>query len=173
VKELTKYVGMTLITRFLMYIVVSVLGFSVVHSETVSIRNELYGIGDYINVDAVTGMLSALNVVFLFILVLFLFATKKHLYTKANIKSEYFSEYVKFEAIVELSVTLGYVVISAIASVFVKDLCVVAGLVVPVYFLYFLTENLFVATVLTSIAYIALIFVILILPALKLKSKKR
>ena len=83
-----KYIASTVVTRLFMYIIVSVLGIGVVVSQTEGIRNDLYGIGDYINVDAVTGMISALNVVFLFIFVLFLFATKKHLYTKENKKSE-------------------------------------------------------------------------------------
>ena len=162
-----KYIASTVVKRLFMYIIVSVLGIGVVVSQTEGIRNDLYGIGDYINVDAVTGMISALNVVFLFIFVLFLFATKKHLYTKENKKSEYFREYLKFETILELAVTLGYVVVSVLISVFVKDLSIVAGLVVPVYFMYFLTENLFVGTVLTSLVYIVLIFFILVWPYVK------
>lgn len=168
-QEITKakYIASTIITRLFMYIIVSVLGIGVVVSQTEGIRNDLYGIGDYINVDAVTGMMSALNVVFLFIFVLFLFATRKHLYTKENKKSKYLKEFVKFETILEVVITLGYVIVSVIVSVFVNDISIVAGLVTPVYFMYFLTQNLFVGTVLASLMYIALIFVILVWPFVK------
>ena len=163
----TKYIASTIMTRLFMYIIVSMLGIGVVVSQTEGIRNDLYGIGDYINVDAVTGMMSALNVVFLFIFVLFLLATRKNLYTKENKKSKHLKEYVKFETILELALTLGYVVVSVIISIFVNDLSIVAGLVVPVYFMYFLTGNLFVGTVLTSLVYIVLIFFILVWPLVK------
>ena len=60
-----KYIASTIVTRLFMYVIVSVLGYGVVVSQTEGIRNDLYGIGDYINVDALTGMMSALNIVFL------------------------------------------------------------------------------------------------------------
>ena len=86
-KTKLKYISQTVLKRLLIYLAVSFLGYGVLASEITSIRNDVYGIGNYINTRAVTGMLIALNIIFLFIYILFLFFTKKHLYTVENIKS--------------------------------------------------------------------------------------
>lgn len=167
-----KYISLTILKRFLIYLAVSALGCGVVISEITSIRNDVYGIGNYINTKAVTGMLIALNVVFFFIYVLFLLFTKKHLYTIENIKSKKLKEYIKFEVILELSITLGYIIISAIVSLFVKDTILLTGLLVPVYCLYYFIRNIFASVAATAAISIALLFTVLVLPYLKISSKK-
>ena len=167
-----KYITQTVLKRLLIYLIVSSLGCGIIVSEINSIRNDVYGIGNYINTRAVTGMLIALDVVFFFIYVLFLFFTKKHLYTDENIKSGNLKEYVRFEVILELAITLGYIIFSAIASIFIKDAIVLAGLLVPVYCLYYIMRHFFAAVATTVAIVVALTFAFLVLPYLKISSKK-
>ena len=166
-KTKLKYITQTVLKRFLIYLALSFLGYGVLASEITSIRNDVYGIGSYINTRAVTGMLIALNIIFLFIYILFLFFTKKHLYTVENIKSGKLKEYVRFEVALELAITLGYIIISAIASIFVTNASILAGLLVPVYCLYYFMRNVFVATATTAATCIILLFIILVLPYTK------
>ena len=113
-----------------------------------------------------------LNGIFLAFLVLFLFQTRKLLYKSGNRSSENFKDYVKFETVLEISVTLGYVLITAVVSFFVKDNCIIAGLIVPIYCIYYLKHKIIVAIVATSVVYLILIFVFLALPYFLLKRKQ-
>lgn len=166
-----KHISIMAIKRVLIYLVLSVLGWSMCFDQINSIRNEVYGIGNYLNIKACSGMLMILNGIFLAFLVLFLFQTRKLLYKSGNRSSENFKDYVKFETILEISVTLGYVLLTAVISFFVKDNCITAGLIVPIYCIYYLTHNIIVAIVATSVVYLILIFVFLALPYIKLKRR--
>ena len=167
-----KHIGIVVLKRVLIYLVLSVWGWSVCFVQINSIRNEVYGIGNYLNIKACSGMLMILNGIFLAFLVLFLFQTRKLLYKSGNRSSENFKDYVKFETVLEISVTLGYVLITAVVSFFVKDNCIIVGLIVPIYCIYYLTHNIIVAIVATSVVYLILIFVFLALPYFLIKRKQ-
>lgn len=164
-----KHIGIVVLKRVLIYLILSAWGWSMCFNEANSIRNEVYGIGNYLNFKFCSGILLVLNGIFLAFLVLFLFQTRKLLYKSGNRSSDNFKDYVRFETILEISITLGYVLITSIVSFFVSDNCIIAGLVVPVYFVYYLTHSIVTAIIITSAVYLILIFAFLVLPYLKLK----
>lgn len=172
-KDEFKYIILTVLKRLLIYTAITVISCGIAISEINSIRNKLYGIGNYVNSRAIAGMLIAFSDVFFFIYMLFLFYTKKHLYTTENIKSGNLKEYLKFEVILELAITLGYIIISSVAAIFVKDAGIAAGLLVPMYFIYSFTENMLVSIAITVVICLLMLFLILILPYFKLSSKNK
>ena len=90
-----KHIGIVVLKRVLIYLALSVLGWSMCFDQINSIRNEVYGIGNYLNIKACSGMLMILNGIFLAFLVLFLFQTRKLLYKSGNRSSKNFKDYVK------------------------------------------------------------------------------
>lgn len=167
-----KYISIISVKRILIYLAISILGWSVLYDQTTSIRNKVYGIGNYIDLGFISGMLAVCNVVFFMIFIIFLLKTRRHLYKSENRNSEKLKEYVKFETILEISITLGYVLITSVASIFISDFCIIGGLIVPVYCIYFLLQNIFVAAMVTVVVYLLLIFIILVLPYFVFKRGK-
>ena len=56
-----KHISIMAIKRVLIYLALSVWGWSVCFDQINSIRNEVYGIGNYLNIKACSGMLMILN----------------------------------------------------------------------------------------------------------------
>ena len=56
-----KHISIMAIKRVLIYLVLSVWGWSVCFDQINSIRDEVYGIGNYLNIKACSGMLLILN----------------------------------------------------------------------------------------------------------------
>ena len=166
-----KYISLTVIKRLLIYAAISVCGAIILNDEATSIRNSVYGIGNYINSRALTGMLAALNIIFLFVLVLFLFTTRRRLYTAENRASDKLGQYVKFETLLEASITIGYVAITALALFWVRNAGASAGLAVPIYCMYYFTENILVSVIVSIAVYALLIFAITVLPYFQNKYK--
>lgn len=168
-----KYISLTVIKRLLIYAAISVCGAIILNDEATNIRNSVYGIGNYINSRALTGMLAALNIIFLFVLVLFLFTTRRRLYTAENRASDKLGQYVKFETLLEASTTIGYVAITALALVWVRNAGASAGLAVPIYCMYYFTENILVSVIVSIAVYALLIFAITVLPYFQNKHKTK
>lgn len=164
-----KYISIMVLKRVLIYLALSAGGWYVLFFGTNNERNTIYGIGNYINASEISGMLALINCIFLILFFIFLLQTKKVIYKSGVKNSEELKEYVIFETILEASITLGYVLITSVISFFISDYCIVAGLIVPVYCAYYITHNIFAAISVTLIVYIALIFVIIVLPYFKLK----
>ncbi len=161
-----KHILGNVVLRVAIYLIVCILASNVLSDQLNSIRNEVYGIGNYVNLDFVSNMLTVMNLVFLLIVILFCTFTKKSLYTQASRNDVKLKEYIRFELILELSITLGYVLLSSLLIILIDDNVIKSGLIVPIYIMFRLTENFFVSTVISLLVYSFVIVSIILIPKL-------
>lgn len=167
-----KYIGILCVKRLLIYLAVSTVACSMIFDEMNSMRNQVYGIGNYVNSGFVSGMLIVANIIFIIIFIMFLFKMRKHLYKLGNSNTDKLKEYVKFETILEISITLGYVLVTSFATIFIDNYCITGGLIVPIYCMFAIFENIIIAVLLSVLLYLILIFAFLVVPYFNTKPAK-
>ena len=164
-----KHVIISVLARIAIFLVISFEGANILFDQYDSIRNEIYGIGNYVNVRFVSNMMLVLNAVFLIAIVISCFMTRRTLYTKENVESPELKKYVRFELILESATSLGYVILTTVIASFIDNKFVKTAMLVPKYVLYYITENYIIATILSIVIYAIVIFIILGIPYLKNK----
>lgn len=164
-----KHVIISVLARIAIFLVISFEGANILFDQYDSIRNEIYGIGNYVNVRFVSNMMLVLNAVFLIAIVISCFMTRRTLYTKENVESPEFKKYVRFELILESATSLGYVILTTVIASFIDNKFVKTAMLVPKYVLYYITENYIIATILSIVIYAIVIFIMLGIPYLKNK----
>ncbi len=164
-----KHVIISVLARIAIFLVISFEGANILFDQYDSIRNEIYGIGNYVNVRFVSNMMLVLNAVFFIAIVISCLMTRRTLYTKENVESPEFKKYVRFELILESAASLGYVILTTVIASFIDNKFVKTAMLVPKYVLYYITENYIIATILSIVIYAIVIFIILGIPYLKNK----
>ena len=164
-----KHVIISVLARIAIFLVISFEGANILFDQYDSIRNDVYGIGNYVNIRFVSNMMLILNAVFLIAIVISCFMTRRTLYTKENVESPEFKKYVRFELILESAASLGYVILTTVIASFIDNKFVKTAMLVPKYVLYYITENYIIATILSIVIYAIVIFIMLGIPYLKNK----
>lgn len=164
-----KHVIISVLARIAIFLVISFEGANILFDQYDSIRNEIYGIGNYVNVRFVSNMMLVLNAVFLIAIVISCLMTRRTLYTKENVESPELKKYVRFELILESAASLGYVILTTVIASFIDNKFVKTAMLVPKYVLYYITENYIIATILSIVIYAIVIFIMLGIPYLKNK----
>ena len=164
-----KHVIISVLARIAIFLVISFEGANILFDQYDSIRNDVYGIGNYVNIRFVSNMMLILNAVFLIAIVISCFMTRRTLYTKENVESPELKKYVRFELILESAASLGYVILTTVIASFIDNKFVKTAMLVPKYVLYYITENYIIATILSIVIYAIVIFIMLGIPYLKNK----
>lgn len=164
-----KHIIISILARIAIFLVISFEGANILFDQYDSIRNDVYGIGNYVNIRFVSNMMLILNAVFLIAIVISCFMTRRTLYTKENVESPEFKKYVRFELILESAASLGYVLLTTVIASFVDSRFIKTAMLVPKYAFYYITENNIIATILSIAIYAVVILFILALPYLKNK----